>query len=79
MMNYQKYETIGDITISKEYEGTPEEIFQLLKYEEMIKQFGWNEPKPLKDMKVTIDGSAVAEKVREALDEQYKKLQDLYK
>ena len=95
-MNYKKTETVGELTTVTEYEGTPQEIYEVLKYEHLIKNFS---PEPLKsligengevgyidnfqghklrDTKISIDGSAVAKKVREALDEQYKKLQDIY-
>lgn len=36
------------------------------------------QPKTLRNTTINIDGSAVAKEVRKALDEQYKKLQDIY-
>ena len=97
-MNYKKTETVGELTTVTEYVGTSKEIVEILKYEELIKTYGWNQPEPLKplvgedgdvgytdnfqghklrDTKVTIDGTDVAEKVKKAMTEQFEKLKKL--
>lgn len=37
-MRYEEYETVGDLTKTKDYEGTPEEIGKLMEYQKKLEQ-----------------------------------------
>lgn len=37
-MRYEEYHTVGEVTKSKDYEGTPEEIRKLMEYQKKLEQ-----------------------------------------
>lgn len=35
-MRYEEYRTVGEVTVSKDYEGTPEEIGKLMEHQQKL-------------------------------------------
>jgi hypothetical protein len=72
-MRYEVFQSVGDVTTTKEYEGSPEEINQLIMLQTKQKQKTF-----ASDIRVNVDGSDVARQVKQELDKQFIKLDKLY-
>jgi hypothetical protein len=68
-MRYEVFQSVGDVTTTKEYEGSPEEIHQLITLQTKQKQKNF-----VSNIQVNVDGWDVARQVKKEIDKQFIKL-----